>query len=85
MMIFRLILGVLLLFVIIQGWWFIALPIALIGLLRYRWYFESLVAGIVYDSLFGLIDGEGARGRIGIIAASVIFIGMVLLKNILRK
>lgn len=69
----------------IHGWWFIALPIALIGLLRYRWYAECLIAGIAYDSLFGLVASEGVSSYAGTILAVTLFTVMSLLKKIMRK
>ncbi|MEN9913269.1 MAG: hypothetical protein RLY66_677 [Candidatus Parcubacteria bacterium] len=81
----RLIIDILMTFAIIHGWWFIALPIALVGALRYRWFFEMLIAGLAYDSLFGLVPEQGIYSYIGIISSLILFAAMMFLKAIMRK
>ncbi|MBP6858427.1 MAG: hypothetical protein KBC33_01185 [Candidatus Pacebacteria bacterium] len=81
----RLILDILMFLTVIQGWWFFALPIALVGMLRYSNYYEVLIAGLAYDSLFGLTPHEGISSYIGSISAGLLFGAMVVLKKIMRK
>jgi ABC-type enterochelin transport system permease subunit len=84
-MISRIALSIIMLLAIIHGWWFVALPIALIGMLRYSNFYEALVAGLAYDSLFGLIPHEGILSYIGSISAIVLFGAIMVLKSIMRK
>ncbi len=81
----RFILDTILFLAIMQGWWFVAIPVALIGMLRFEWYFEVLIAGIAYDSLFGLVPGHGVLSYIGILFSLGMFLIMILLKKVMRK
>lgn len=84
-LIFRIILDLLIFLAIIHGWWFVASPLALVGAWRYRYFAEMVVTGLVYDSLFGLVPGMGIFGYLGIFVSIFLFLGMILLKKVLRR
>ena len=63
---------------IINGWWFIALPLLLIGVWRLSFRIEIIIAGIMYDALFGMVHGMGWWGYIGTIV-SVIIVSVILI------
>ncbi|MDD5165632.1 MAG: hypothetical protein PHG25_03840 [Candidatus Pacebacteria bacterium] len=82
--IFRILLDIALFICVIHGWWFIALPIVFIGVLRLYFVVEIIVAGIMYDALFGMVVPAGIWGYAGIITAAVILIILRLLKKVVR-
>ena len=84
-MLIRLIIDVVFFGSVIHGWWFVALLSGMIGTLRYRWFPEILIAGIAYDSLFGLLPGQEIHNYAGIITALVLFIVSRVLRSILRE
>ncbi|MDE1966829.1 MAG: hypothetical protein KGI45_02015 [Patescibacteria group bacterium] len=57
---------------IIEGWWFSALAIGLIGAWLLPYFAEALIAGFFYDGLFGMAAGMGLKGYGGTIAAAAI-------------
>lgn len=70
---------------VIQGWWFVALPAALIEAWNFPYYgIELVVAGFAYDSLFNTISGFTLQGYVGTIAAVVVLIVLFLLKKVVR-
>ena len=69
----RIIIDLLLAVSVLQGWWFIALLLGIIGLWMFPYYIELIIAGIVYDSLFGMIPKMGWKEYIGTILSVVIF------------
>ena len=83
-MIFRIILYLLIAFSILNGWWLLAFPLLIIGIWKFAFRIEILIAGIVYDALFGMVSGTGLRGYIGTIIAIIILIILSLFKKLLR-
>lgn len=81
----RIILDILIAISLLNGWWFIALPLALIGSYSFSYFIEVVIAGIVYDSLFGFIPGMGLKGYAGTISAIVIVLILSLVKKVVRK
>ncbi|MEN9524142.1 MAG: hypothetical protein RL536_211 [Candidatus Parcubacteria bacterium] len=82
---YRIILDILIALLIFYAWWFVALPLALIGTWRYPYFVEIIIAGFLYDSLFAPIFEMSVIGYIGTISAIVLFAGSILLKKLLRK
>lgn len=70
---------------VLEGWWFVALPLGLVCAWLFSFYIEILVAGIVYDSLFGLVPEMGLKGYLGTIVAAVIIVITSGLKRVVRK
>ncbi len=83
--IIRIIVDVVIAFAVIQGWWFIALPLGLIGCWSFPYYVEIFIAGIAYDSLFGMIPEIGYRGYLGIIVSVTGLILVAWSKKIVRR
>ncbi len=71
-------------FLIINGWWFLALPLSLICLWSFSYYIEAIVAGIAFDSLFGYMPGMGLIGYSGTVLAVAITIVVYFLKRMMR-
>jgi len=83
-MIFRIILYLLIAFSILNGWWLLALPLIIIGVWKFAFRIEILIAGVVYDALFGMIPGTGLHGYMGTITAIIILIILSIFKKLLR-
>ena len=81
----RLIIDVLLVIAIFGGWWFVAIPFAIIGMWICPFFLEIIIAGIIYDALFGYSSIFGLAGYIGTIISITIFLVIVLLKKVVRK
>ncbi len=82
--IFRILLYLALAFTVINGWWFVSIPLIIIGIWLFSFKFEILIAGIVYDALFGMVGSMGVKGYIGTIVAVVILGSIYLLKKVVR-
>lgn len=82
---YRLILGIGLILALIQGWWFVLIPLGLIGAWAWPFYVEIIVAGIVYDALYVSAAGAGARGFLGTIVSLAIIVLMAGLKMVVRR
>lgn len=81
----RIILDLTLVLSVLNGWWFIGIPLMMVGLFYFPYFAEAIIAGIAYDSLFGLIHGMGWRGYVGIIISILLTIGVFLMKSVVRK
>ena len=81
----RILIDILLMVSVIHGWWFFVVPLGLIGAYLFLYFVEIIIAGVVYDSLFGLIPEMGIKGHAGIITV-VIILGIVSgVKKVVRK
>lgn len=84
MIIGRIIFDLVIALAVINGWWFVALPLGLIAAWKYPGYIEILVAGVAYDALFGLTPATGALGYVGTIVSVLLIICILVLKKIMR-
>jgi hypothetical protein len=69
---------------IIHGWWIAALLLAFIGSWFFQYYFEIILFGIIFDSLFGFVNSMGIYGYLGSIVSLIIFMVVLFLKRALR-
>jgi hypothetical protein len=69
---------------IIAGWWLVAVPLLIFGAWQLSFRVELIIAGLMYDSLFGMIPGTGVWGYIGTIVSLAILLVFITLKRILR-
>ena len=81
----RTFLDLLILFTVLHALWFIALPLALFGSWRYPRFIEIILAGVIYDSLFGFVPEMGVAGYAGTIAGVVVFLLVMILKMVVRR
>jgi len=84
-LIFRIILDILIAICILQAWWFIALPLAIFGVWEFPYFIEIILAGIIYDSLFGFVSGMGVWGYVGTIVSIILFGVVILLRKMVRR
>jgi hypothetical protein len=81
----RIILGILIALAVLQGWWFLALPLGLIGAWVFPVYAEIIIAGIAYDALFGMNGEAGMWGYAGTIVAVLLFGAVSIFKKVGRR
>ena len=81
----RIILDILILLAMMHGWSVVALPLALIGVWRFPYFVEIIIAGIIYDSLFGFVPEMGVIGYLGTIVSVGLFLLLILAKKVMRK
>ncbi len=80
----RIILYLAIIFTVINGWWFMALPLLLFGVWRFEFRVEIILVGIVYDALFGMVRGMGLWGYAGTLTAIGILTMIAILKRVVR-
>lgn len=81
----RIILVVLMLVSVFCGWWIPALIFGLIGCWLFDFFIEIIIAGVLFDSLFGYSDYFGIWGYAGTIIAFVILLSFFGLSKVLRN
>jgi hypothetical protein len=83
--ILRIITDIIIFVAILNGWWIIALPLAMFGAWFFRYFIEIILAGMAYDALFNMIQGSGWKGYIGTIIAVILFLIAHFLKKSVRS
>jgi hypothetical protein len=81
----RIICDILIFILILNGWWFIALPIALFAAWSFSYYIEIILAGFIYDALFGFSDTAELLGYYGTILTFICLGVIAILKSVLRR
>ncbi len=81
---YRITLDLAIFFAVIHGFWFLAFPIAFVGVFVFPYYFELFVAGLAYDALFGMSKSLGIVSYVGTIASGALFLIVQFFKNIVR-
>lgn len=80
------IIGDIVLFILtIFGFWYIVIVGTIYLSFVQKRYIEIVLFGIVYDSLFRMIPGEGYHGYWGTILSTTIFLLIVFIKKLIRK
>ncbi len=72
---------------VLFGWWYLAVLIGVIALLRFPYYAELIVAGFAYDALFGMgraADIGSMSAYAGTIVAAACTATIAILKNSIR-
>lgn len=82
--IFRIIIDIVIFFSVLNGYWPIALILSLIGLFLFEKYFEIIIFGLMYDSLFGYVSIHTIYGYMATIVCVVCFATASLVKKALR-
>lgn len=80
----RIVIDILIFFFIINGWWFIAVPLIGIGAWKFSFIPEIVIAGVMYDALFGMTSSYGVWGYVGTIVAAVIICIAQVIKKMIR-
>ncbi len=83
--VYRIILDLCIITTVIQGWWFFALPLALIGVWTFPFFIEIMCVGILYDALFNFGPEMGMWAYSGTVASVCIFIVVYFVKKVARK
>lgn len=79
----RIVLDFLIAVSILNGWWFVALPLGIVGVWIYKNYFEFIIAGVAYDALFGMVKGTGWIGYIGTIISVIMYTVITRLHHVI--
>lgn len=82
--IIRLCIDIAIAFAVLNGWWFVAIPLSFVGIWLFPFFIEILVAGLVYDSLFGFVPEMGLWGYAGTLTSVLFFSVITLVKGSIR-
>ena len=83
--VFRILFDITIVVCLVQGWWFIILPLAVIGLMWFPYYFEAVLAGIIFDSLFGSMPNMGMYSYVGTLTMAILATLISVAKKMLRR
>ena len=81
---FRILLDAAIIACILLGWWYVALPIAVLCAWMLPCYLELPAEGFLYDSLYGMDRGLGLTGYLGVITALALGAAVILLKMVVK-
>jgi hypothetical protein len=81
----RIILDILIFLSVLQGWWLFVLLFGVVGAWKYSFFIEFVIAGIVFDSLFGLVPERGVGSYLATILSLILTIAIGGLGNVIRK
>ncbi len=84
-LLFRILLDLVVLLMVIYGWWLVAVVFLFCGIIYFNNYFELIIFGVIFDSLFGFDSNLGIFGYAGTIFSFATFGLFYLLKTVLRK
>ena len=74
---------ILLIVSVLNGWWFVALPLILVGIWSSPFFIESIIAGSLFDALYGFFPGVGLWAYMGTIGSvCVLGLGMFLKQKV---
>ena len=81
----RLVLDLAIFISVLNGWWFIAIPLCIIGLWFIENYIEIIVAGVVFDAIFGMNNAFGLYAYAGTTVGILLYTCMHIVKKFVRK
>ncbi len=70
---------------VLLGWWYVAIPIGIIGAWVFPRYAELVIAGFLYDILFGMNGGPAAVWNYAYLIASAIILAVIAYLKIVVK
>jgi len=70
---------------VLFGWWYIAIPVGVIGAWVFPRYAELAIAGFIYDALFGIGRGMGIFGYAYTIGAAVVLAAVAYMKIVVKN
>jgi hypothetical protein len=82
--IYRIILDLLIFLCVTQGWWFVFLPLGILGVWYFPYFIEIVVAGVIFDSLFGFIPDLNIIGYANTIISSFLLLFISGVRRIVR-
>lgn len=81
----RITLDVIVFIAVIFGWWFVFIPLAIIGTWVFPRYAEIVIAGFLYDSLFGIGRSLGLFGYAFTIVTAIIIAISAYMKIVVKN
>ena len=83
--IFRILLDAFIAIAVFHAWWFIALPLALFCIWQYPFFLEIIIAGFIYDALFGSGSASDPWSYLGTIVSIICMAAVAGMKKVVRK
>ena len=80
----RLIIDIVMVVAVMNGWWFVILPLGIIATWKFPYFIEIILAGICYDALFGMVPALGIWSYSGTLGAISVVLLVFLLKKLIR-
>lgn len=81
----RVVTDIVIAFCVLQSWWLAAFAVAIIGAWFFPYFVEIIIAGLVFDALFGMLPDMGIWGYISTIEAICALIVIGGVRKIVRK
>ncbi len=81
----RITLDIVILIAVLLGWWFVFIPLAVIGAWLFPRYVEIVIAGFLHDALYGMYHGLGIWGYAYTISAAIILALCSYMKIVLKN
>jgi hypothetical protein len=81
---YRILIGLACFFFIIHGFWIVALFAGAYAFWKFPFYFELILFGLMYDSLFGHFD-HSIYSYAGIVTSLVVAIVLISARSVVRK
>lgn len=82
--ILRIVLDIGIVIAVFNGWWFIVLPLSFVGIWLLPFFIEIVIAGLIYDSLFGFVPEMGIWGYVGTLTSIFFLFIIALIKGNIR-
>lgn len=83
--IYRILIDLVIAVSVILGWWYIALPLGVVGLWVFPYYGEFVVASFAFDALYGMGRGLGVVGYLGTIISIAVTGTLYYVKILVRR
>ncbi len=81
----RIVLDVIVFVSVLLGWWFVAIPLAIVGAWSFPKYAELVIAGFMYDALFSIGHAPGLLGYAFTIVTALLLAGMSYFKLVVKN
>lgn len=81
----RITLDVIIFVAVIFGWWFMFIPLAIIGAWFFPRYAELVLAGFMHDALYGIGRGYGIMGYAYTIGAAILLAVCAYMKIVVKN
>ncbi|MEI8328078.1 MAG: hypothetical protein WCG02_02990 [Candidatus Taylorbacteria bacterium] len=82
--IFRILIDIAIFICLVHAWWYFALLLAIIGLWNFGLYIEIILAGLIYDALYGTMKVTDIMGSIGLVVGVIFFVILTFIKKLVR-
>jgi hypothetical protein len=84
-LLFRILLDLIVLLMVMHGWWLVSVILLFLGIIYFNNFFEIIIFGLIFDAMFGFDSNLGIFGYIGTIFSVITYCVFYFLKTVLRK